>query len=96
MNRHIINDDALMFDFDSLQQRLAALPHALNTKTGSFETRVSRRDHCEQPESDGIEPRDTPIAIEAPSARRAGLPPAERAALAASGTRRLLREVIAR
>ena len=41
-------------------------------------------------------PRDTPIAIEAPSARRAGLPPAERASLAASGTRRLLREVIAR
>jgi sugar phosphate isomerase/epimerase len=41
-------------------------------------------------------PRDTPIAIEAPSARRAGLPPAERASLAASGTRQLLREVIAR
>jgi len=41
-------------------------------------------------------PRDTPIAVEAPSARRAGLPPAERASLAASGTGRLLRELIAR
>ncbi len=41
-------------------------------------------------------PRDTPIAIEAPSARRAGLPPAERASLAAAGTRQLLRELIAR
>lgn len=40
-------------------------------------------------------PRDTPIAIEAPSARRAGLPPAERATLAASGARQLLRELIA-
>ena len=41
-------------------------------------------------------PRDTPIAIEAPSARRAGLPPAERSSLAASGTMRLLRELIVR
>ena len=41
-------------------------------------------------------PRDTPIAIEAPSAHRAGLPAAERASLAASGTRQLLRELIAR
>ena len=41
-------------------------------------------------------PRDTPIAIEAPSARRAGLPPAERATLAASGTKRLLRELAAK
>src|SRR5215467_15729285 len=40
-------------------------------------------------------PRDTPIAVEAPSAR-AGLPPAERSSLAASGTRRLLRELIVR
>jgi sugar phosphate isomerase/epimerase len=44
----------------------------------------------------GAFPRDTPIAIEAPSARRAGLPPAERASLAASRTRQLLRELIAR
>jgi sugar phosphate isomerase/epimerase len=41
-------------------------------------------------------PKDTPIAIEAPTARRAGLPPAERASLAASGTRQLLRELSAR
>jgi sugar phosphate isomerase/epimerase len=41
-------------------------------------------------------PQDTPIAIEAPSAHRAGLPAAERASLAASGTRQLLRELIAR
>jgi sugar phosphate isomerase/epimerase len=41
-------------------------------------------------------PRDTPIAVEAPSARRAELPPAERASLAASGTRQLLRELVAR
>jgi sugar phosphate isomerase/epimerase len=41
-------------------------------------------------------PKDTPIAIEAPNDRRAGLPAAERASLAASGTRQLLQELTAR
>lgn len=41
-------------------------------------------------------PPETPIAIEAPSARRAGLPPAERARLAAAGAKRLLQELVAR
>jgi len=40
-------------------------------------------------------PPETPIAIEAPSARRAGLPPAERAGLAALGARKLLEEMAA-
>jgi sugar phosphate isomerase/epimerase len=40
-------------------------------------------------------PQDTPIAIEAPSADRAGLSPAARASLAAAGARRLLKELFA-
>lgn len=38
-------------------------------------------------------PRDTPIAIEAPSDHRGGLPPAARATLAGERTRRLLKEM---
>lgn len=41
-------------------------------------------------------PRDTPIAIEAPSEHRGGLPPAARATLAAERTKRLLNKLSAK